>query len=1081
MGSDTFVYTSGNDTINDYVSGLDRIKLTSVTLASSTASGNNAILNLSNGGKITVKGAAGTDIRIVDSNGEEQTVNTSGTGSGSGTINGSEGVDTFTYSLGDGNVVIKGYTEGEDMVEITGGTVSGTILLGTDVAFKIGNGTLTVENGYGKSISMQDSRGSYTASNTAITLGSDFIGEIDANSYLTTVTTIDGRNAEGSVDIIGNAQDNTIYAGKSGGTIAGGSGNDTLYGGAGSDTLYGGTGNDILIGGFGKDTFDFITSTGNDTINDYMEEDILHISKGTINKTEIVNNHDVMFTVGTGTIKLIGADTKAINMVDSRGSYVVTNSEIKLGSDFTGTLYANKYFASITTIDCENSLNSLNIIGNAQNNVIRAGMANGTYRGGEGDDILYGGRGNDLLYGDKGNDIFVCSVDGGNDTIKDYTEGEDSLVIESGDISGVSYNGSGSIFSIGSGSVMVEGAGKTIVVKDNNSNNNVVYIRPFSHTGGEVVKKNVVGSIDNDHYNLTWENGHKLTIDNSVYEQGNADWLSVLNMSSNDFSFAFKNNGDILVMTDEKGGTISISGWTVNPLNGIVFANDSLEKIHLSGFANQVYENDESVDDTYIFAGKDFNMSIKTPTDNIQDKIVLDYVSRGTSITPYFQGSIENSNIVIQHYYYDSAVSDVPITGGNLTLKNIADEKFLVHFSDNTSLPQNTNNGWYTLKIGTNDDNRYQYIGENSIYFAGSGNDSVTAFGNYAIIFGDAGDDYLYSGDRKGAMLYGGEGTDTLYLSNTTESYSFGGSGNDTLSITHGTDNYCYGDDGNDIISSTSDRNVLFGGFGNDKITISGNANFAYGEDGSDIFTISGDCNIVNGGAGNDEFYISNGNETVLSGGEGDDTYTLWDRFSGEHSIIIDNTSAGSRDKDSLEFGLNFYKARDFEYTLSEEGNLIITYEGSSDNEKFTISIQGWEEHPLYNLFGYTGDKIQMLWQERQEIESSGTYEAVGGKKNFVIKEIENVDAVITDLKDGDRIDFREIPQNKDYRGAFGISGNDLIVYWYDRFAHVGEYPNSSGESVVGTITIKDADGNTVGEGQVQNGNASVKIFCFEA
>ena len=135
-----------------------------------------------------------------------------------------------------------------------------------------------------------------------------------------------------------------IKAGKVGGTINGGAGNDTLYGGAGSDKL---------TGGAGSDTFVYANGGGTDTITDYTAgQDTLQISGGSIGKTALANsNKDLLFTVGSGTVTLTDAATKAVSLKDSRGSYTASNTAITLGADFTGTMDATKYLSSVKTID----------------------------------------------------------------------------------------------------------------------------------------------------------------------------------------------------------------------------------------------------------------------------------------------------------------------------------------------------------------------------------------------------------------------------------------------------------------------------------------------------------------------------------------------------------------------------------------------------------------------------------------------------------------------------------------------------------------------------------------------------------
>ena len=258
---------------------------------------------------------------------------------------GGTGNDTFVYANGSGTDTIKDYTEGEDTLEIAGGSISQTALSGSDVIFTVGSGSVKVENGSGKAVNLKDSRGSYTVSGTAITLGADFTGDMDSSTFMPTVETIDGSAAEGLVNITGNTQGNTIYAGKAGGT---------LNGGAGDDTIYGGTGNDTLTGGTGNDTFVYANGGGTDTIKDYtVGEDTIEITSGSVSST-MVSDEDVVFTVGEGSVTVEGASGKTISLKDWRGSYTVSGTEIKLGSNFTGDMDANAYLSTVTSIDGSN-------------------------------------------------------------------------------------------------------------------------------------------------------------------------------------------------------------------------------------------------------------------------------------------------------------------------------------------------------------------------------------------------------------------------------------------------------------------------------------------------------------------------------------------------------------------------------------------------------------------------------------------------------------------------------------------------------------------------------------------------------
>lgn len=70
------------------------------------------------------------------------------------------------------------------------------------------------------------------------------------------------------------------------------------------------------------------------------------------------------------------------------------------------------------------------IQGNLGNDIIMGDVGSDTLRGGQGSDeihggadvdVVYGDKGNDTLYGEEGNDVFKFTLDGGHDTIFDFT------------------------------------------------------------------------------------------------------------------------------------------------------------------------------------------------------------------------------------------------------------------------------------------------------------------------------------------------------------------------------------------------------------------------------------------------------------------------------------------------------------------------------------------------------------------------------------------------------------------------------------------------------------------------------------
>ena len=67
------------------------------------------------------------------------------------------------------------------------------------------------------------------------------------------------------------------------------------------------------------------------------------------------------------------------------------------------------------------------LTGNSGANVIDGRAGNDTIIGGSGNDTLVGGSGNDTLTGGNDNDTFVYTTGSGDDTITDFSTGEDKL------------------------------------------------------------------------------------------------------------------------------------------------------------------------------------------------------------------------------------------------------------------------------------------------------------------------------------------------------------------------------------------------------------------------------------------------------------------------------------------------------------------------------------------------------------------------------------------------------------------------------------------------------------------------------
>ena len=146
-----------------------------------------------------------------------------------------------------------------------------------------------------------------------------------------------------------------------------------LQGRGGDDDLKGGSGDDILVGGAGADRLD--GGAGSDLVS-YLGSD--------------------------------AGVTVKLRYPPAEGGHaegdIITGVEHIEGSDFNDVLG-----------------------GNSDANHLAGGKGNDGLWGSSGDDVLEGGAGDDKLNGGPGDDTFIFAPEGGNDTITDFTDSDDSI------------------------------------------------------------------------------------------------------------------------------------------------------------------------------------------------------------------------------------------------------------------------------------------------------------------------------------------------------------------------------------------------------------------------------------------------------------------------------------------------------------------------------------------------------------------------------------------------------------------------------------------------------------------------------
>lgn len=146
-------------------------------------------------------------------------------------------------------------------------------------------------------------------------------------------------------------------------------------------------------------------------------------------------------------------------------------------------------------------------------------------------------------------------------------------------------------------------------------------------------------------------------------------------------------------------------------------------------------------------------------------------------------------------------------------------------------------------------------------------------------LFGGLGNDTLIGG-ADDDLLEGGGGANLLMGGGGDDSLRSGG-GNDTL----------IGGEGDDDLLDSGGTNLLMGGAGNDTLVAGGGNDTLIGGDGDDVLKSWGGAVLVLGGEGNDTLVAGGGNDgqsTILSGGEGRDTFGFTSNWTFDNSVITD-------------------------------------------------------------------------------------------------------------------------------------------------------------------------------------------------
>lgn len=343
------------------------------------------------------------------------------------TLTGGKGNDTFVYSGGNDFDIIADYTEGEDIVSIGANSISGGMVVGSDVIFAIGNGGLKLLGAKDKTVTIY-SGGTATEhlnpgagetvtvtvpsdptipgdpevnwNGVTVTLEADRTANFSLSSYNTTTTltavNVDGSLVRNSIYIYGDDEANIIRGTRSNTTIRAGKGNDVIYCGTGYDTIQ------------------YYTGDGNDAIYNYGSNDFIRLYRvGEYDETKlknvVLNDDDVILNLTDGSaITLKDAKDKKVQVslyaydYDSNSGnwqyYNKTFGQVTisgasgtatLDAAYEGTFIASEYALNPANVDASSVRASIYIYGDSRANEIHGTRANTTIRARGGNDTIY--------------------------------------------------------------------------------------------------------------------------------------------------------------------------------------------------------------------------------------------------------------------------------------------------------------------------------------------------------------------------------------------------------------------------------------------------------------------------------------------------------------------------------------------------------------------------------------------------------------------------------------------------------------------------------------------------------------------
>jgi Ca2+-binding RTX toxin-like protein len=778
-----------------------------------------------------------------------------------------------------------------------------------------------------------------------------------------------------NINGLGNNLNNTIQGNNGDNTLRGFGGNDRLTGGDGNDYLDGGAGNDTMIGGAGNDTYvvdsvndviienpdegiDWVLSSVSFTLSPNLEHLILtgndNINgQGNIGNNTIIGNAasntlrglagDDWLDGGGGVDVLIGGTGNDTYIIDNSADVIIENTGEGIDWAFSSVSYTLAAGVSVEYLVLTGDAD-INAVGNEFNNTLIGNSGNNILDGRGGDNVMIGGAGSDTYY-----------VDSEGDVVDDESGDADAV------ISSISFD----LQAKGPSIEILELVGTEDLEGYGNSlNNTIIGNSGNNFLDGRGGANLLIGGAGNDTYVIN-------SVSDRIIETGPAsDIDTVLSR----VSYTLEDNLNNLILLPGSG---PISG-TGNALDNTIIGNEFSNNLNggagndyldgggtgsvdtmTGGSGDDTYIVDNSADVVIEAPGGGYDIVIAsvsyTLSPNVEELILVgdqdligvgnasDNIIRGNSGNNFINGGAGADTMIggegNDTYVVDNAgdrVIENPGEGIDWVLSSVtfslgANIEHLV--LTGTANISGTGNNLANTIIGNDGNNRLDGRGGADVMIGGLGNDTyvvdneldqIIELEGEGIDWVESSIDYTLGAHLENLIL---TGTGNLRgTGNNLNNTIIGNSGNNILDGGGGAD-VMIGGAGNDIYIVDNENDVVIELPGEGIDTVRASVNYSLSANVENL-TLTGTGNIS--GIGNDlnNTIIGNsgnnrldgrGGLNVLIGGDGDDTYVIYDLTEG----IVEVAGGGNDTVEvAAEATIDFISLLDDKFQFIE--NLVI-------------------------------------------------------------------------------------------------------------------------------------------------------------